>query len=492
MVAVCSVKRSAKPDCTAYRAIVSCLFYQNEAMKKIQETDSRKDAIRKFDDSMGELFDKTASFVNEVKRINISDENKIKIYTLGLNYSYDVIAIAQNVVAYSSFIKNSLLNTRYEVHRDYLDRIRVELNEVRLMSMKIVHTFTIGVEDEVDEIKDKYKSEFHKDSEVVSGNAVVKFGNYNALNWQICNLFSLSGYTCYEEVLKALSTIEVTISDLMYINHKRNDNDYEVLYNNAMDEFYSSGEWTQMQKGYINGFYNNRLKRVKPTLEFLDEQKGKLYDWLSEDKDIGFLWEANNDNISKLAKEIVKKEFEDDKHLIYLFEHLGKLKILEGWEWDLKFELTPLDDIVDVPDEYDIVQTQVTFIGDFTEETLRVVWDDIYNYMMENKDSAYAWCCLHHIMTCYNLIELTTFSIFMKWLNGFAGNELISDGNIRQCTSDYFVKNVNKKWTLEDMMNYLNNLSGTKNKYTEQKRTKLVKYRQICEGLIGIFRNMNK
>lgn len=160
--------------------------------------------------------------------------------------------------------------------------------------------------------------------------------------------------------------------------------------------------------------------------------------------------------------------------------------------WDLTFEQIPLDDIVYVPDEYDIVKAQVTFIGDFTEYELRKVWDDIYSYMMENKDSAYAWCCLHHIMTCYNLIELTTFNIFMKWLNGFAGEELISDNNIRQCTSDYFVKNVNKRWTLEDMKTYLKKLDDSKNRYTEQKKNKLIKYRHICENLYEIFRNMNK
>lgn len=461
-------------------------------MKKITANDTRKDAIRKFDDSMDELFCISASFVEEVKRITVSDENKIKIYTLGLNYSIDVTAIAENVVAYSHFIKNSLLDIRYEKHKEYLDRIRVELNEVRQMSINISNSSAIGIEEEVDEEKEKYHNGFMSEYRKVSERDPGVLASYNALNWYVCNAFSLSGYTCYDEILKGINLIENTLSELLVVNHSRTDNDYEVLYNNAMDEFYSSNNWTQLQNGYINSFYNNRLKRVKPTLEFLDEQKGKLYDWLSEDKDIGFLWEANSDNISKLAKEIIKKEFEDDKHLVYLFEHLGKLKILEDWEWDLKFELIPLDDIVDVPDEYDIVQAQVTFIGDFTEDTLRIVWDEIYNYMMEQNDSAYAWCCLHHIMTCYNLIELTTFSIFMKWLMKFSGKALISDGNIRQCTSDYFVKNVNKRWTLEDMKKYLNGLDDPKNKYTEQKRTKLIKYRQICEDLIGIFRNMNK
>lgn len=461
-------------------------------MKKITADDTRRDAIRKFDDSMDELFRLTASFVEEVKRITVSDENKIKIYTLGLNFSIDVTAIAENVVAYSHFIRNSLLSIRYEKHKDYLDRIKVELNEVRQMAINISNSAAIGIEDEVDGDKEKYHNGFMNEYRKVSERDPGALASYNALNWYVCNAFSLSGYTCYEEILKGINSIENTLSELLVVNHSRNDNDYEVLYNTAMDEFYSSNNWTQLQKGYINSFYNNRLKRVKPTLEFLDKQKGKIYDWLSEDKEIGFLWEANSDNKTKLAKEIINKEFEDDKNLIYLFEHLGKLKILEDWEWDLKFELTPIDDIVDVPDEYDIAQSQVTFIGDFTEDTLRIVWDDIYKYMMENKDSAYAWCCLHHIMTCYNLIELTTFSIFMKWLNGFAGEELISDNNIRQCTSDYFVKNVNKKWTLEDMKSYLEEFGDAKNKYTEHKRTKLIKYRQICEDLIGIFRNMNK
>lgn len=492
MVAVCSVIRSAKPDCTAYSAIVSCLFNKNEAMRKIQETDSRKDAIRKFDDSMNELFDKTASFVDEIKRINISDENKIKIYTLGLNYSYDVIAIAQNVVAYSSYIKNSLLSIRYEVHKDYLDRIKVELNEIRQMSLNIVHSYAIGVEDELDEVKEKYKSGFHKDFEVVSGNAVVQYGNYNALNWQICNSFSVSGYTCYEEVLKGLSTIETTLTDLIYINHKRNDNDYEVLYNNAMDEFYSSNEWTNIQKGYINGLYAHKFKIKAPTQESVYELMAELEYSLSEDKKIGFLWEANKDNITALSKEIVKKEFDDDVNMTYLFEHLGKIKILEDWSWDLYIESTPIEEIVNVPDEYEVVTNAVTFINNFSEDELRKVWDDIYNYMEVNKDSAYAWCCLHHIMTCYHLIERTSFSIFMKWLNGFARKTLISESNIRQCATDYFVSNVNVKWDMEEMKKYINKQNNPKVNFSKQKQAKFLKYHEICVGLIEIFRNKNK
>ena len=74
----------------------------------------------------------------------------------------------------------------------------------------------------------------------------------------------------------------------------------------------------------------------------------------------------------------------------------------------------------------------------------------------------------------------------MKWLNGFAKKELISEVNIRQVSFHYFIDVVETKWSLEEMEKFYKD-GKKKQRITPQLKAKYKKYSGICYQLREIF-----
>lgn len=288
-------------------------------MKRIYEDDSRDKAIEKFDDCMGELFSMSKGFVDEIKRIINSDEKKIKVYTLALNFSFDITTVADNVEAYVPHIKNSLLSVRYDHHEKLQKEFYNCTFELRSFCKNVKDAGSVGVEEDV---KDDY-------FETVNENAIGSImpfyeGSYTTLTLMACQTFYKEGFTAYSEIIRQLDRIENYLSELLLVNISRTDSDFEALYDRAMDGFYSSDIWVNISKGYITLLMDTVAKCKKNTLEIVQDKISALVFALEEDIELGLIWLAHRENKTKLAKEIVNKEFEESKHIDQLFGHLGK------------------------------------------------------------------------------------------------------------------------------------------------------------------------
>lgn len=430
-------------------------------MEKITLKDNRANAIRKFDGCMERFFSEAKSFVSQIKNIRDSDEDKLKIYTLGLNFHDDTHLIAENCMNYSHYISNSLLSIRLKWHDELYRRLQEETIELKTFCWGIRNAGSIGLDNEPD-----------------NNTAVVLINNQlSELKDSISSLLKDKCADIFEGIVNNIKTMEKVISSLQNLGNTRTDSIYEDIYLYSWNSYFSSDDWANVRDNYIKRLFKTVFRYKQPDAEAILGLRSQLYYDLSNDENVGAIWEGYSENKTMMARKIIEKDFETDTEVNHLFYILGRINLLDEWHDDIRFAEMPFEDAFE---EFDVRNT-VVFIDPWTEEKFRGVWNDIYLYMMKNKDSDLAWCCLQHTMTYYNMIEDCKFNYFMKWLNDFSGTTLISDVNIRQLCNQYFAKATKRKWSLDEVINGVNEEDFVcAGKDTIQVRTKFNKYCHMC------------
>lgn len=432
-------------------------------MRRIEETDNRATAISKFDSCMDTFFSTSKRFVEEIKRIGNSDENKIKVSTLAINYFHDTSLVSEIVLAYYPYIAHSMLDIRYDKHNDYYQRVQSELIELKMFLLNVINAGGVGMHN----MPNKTSAIIHVDPKLL------------VLDKTIATQLDDEGYLYFEGIVANLQTIETKINELCLINQSRNDDDYEQIYDLSRERYFNSDLWEDAKNGYIT-YLIDYLYKDGVTISQIEEEIRQCHRVLMEDREIGVLWLARHDKKTQLSKTLVNKNYETSDSLDFLFSTLGKIELLENWKNELSFEMLPCE----IAEEKKDICRSVKFIGQWDVERFRKAWPEIYQYINKEKDATYDWCCLHHTLTFYHIIERTTFAIFMRWLHDFAGEILISEVNIRQVSSYYFVERVETQWSLMDMQKYIEH--GSKQKLTPQLEKKFHKYSLICQRLRDI------
>lgn len=435
-------------------------------MDRIKKTDDRDTAIKKFDSCMDDFFILSKRYMEEVKRIGNSEENKVKISTLSMNYYHDTFFIAEIVLAYYPYISRSMLDVRYDKHNEYYNRLQAELIELKLFVARVVNAGAIGLENTSCETTSIMKI----DSSLMS------------LDKSITTQLKEEGNLYFEGIASNLQTIEEKINELRLIHQTRGDSDYEMIYDWTREQYFNSEIWEEIKDGYIN-YLNEFIYKDGVTISQIDQELSACHRALMEDREIGTLWLARHDKKTQLSQSLVAKNYDTSEQIDYLFSILGKIELLQNWKGELNFEMLP----VQIAEEKKDLSRSVIFIGEWNEERFMQAWPEIYSYLNQEKDAAYDWCCLHHTLTFYHIIERTTFAIFMRWLKKMTGEDLISETNIRQVSSYYFVDTVETQWTLKDMEKYYE--GGGKQKITTHLGNKYRKYSGICINLREIIKS---
>lgn len=433
-------------------------------MEKIKSTDNRKTAIRKFDSCMEHFFSEAKYFVSQLKRIRDSDEEKFKIHTLGLNFYGDTHLIAEICMNYSPYISNSLLSIRLKKHEELWERLQKETVELKTLCICIRNAESIGL-----------------DNEPADTTAIVLVDNQiSELKDSLSSLLKDNCADIFGGIVKNIMKIEETILRLKDLANTRTDSIYEEIFVNSWNTYYSSDDWQKIRDNYIQHLYRIHFNYRKPDIEKIMNLRASLDYDLSNDENLGAIWEAHSENKTMMARKIIEKDFETDTEINQLFYTLGRMSLLEEWLDDIRFAEMPYEEAYE---EFDVRNT-VVFIAPWTEEKFREVWDKIYQYFKEKKETALDWCCLQHTMTYYNMIADCKFNFFMRWLNEFSGEILITDVNIRQVCSSYFAKATKRLWKMDELIHGVNEENFVwQGKDTAQIRTKFNKYSIMCDDI---------
>lgn len=424
-------------------------------MRRIEETDSRGQAIAKFDSCMERFFNSSKILLEELKKIPCCDENNVKIYTLAMNYYHDTNLVVDIATAYYDYIAYSMLCVDFPKHDKLYRRFESDLLELTYRLNRLSESDSIVLDSTLPEnisLEEQLAIMDKSISEQLDGNGILYF----------------------KGIIKNLSRIKDALNSLQVVGAGRTASSYEEIYDRMAEEYYNSDLWENLKNRYISTLVNRTFKNTPITYEKIDELINELYSDLGGHEELGCIWEAYEENKTELSKAIVKKEYESATYIEHMFAILGKIELLQNWKEEIKFEELPCEEAEEATG---LVQ-DVIFINEREEERFTKAWPEIKAYMEEVMDADYAWCCLHHTMTFYHYIKKTSFKFFMRWLNNYAEKELISEVNIRQVSFHYFIDVVETKWSLDEMVKFYER--GGKQKITPQLKAKYNKYSSIC------------
>lgn len=432
-------------------------------MHRIEDTDNRKQAIEKFDSCMERFFDSSGIFLEELKKIPCCDENSVKMYSLAMNYYHDTNLVIDIATHYYDYIAYSMLSVNHTKHDKLYRRFCNETYELTHRLKSILELTEI-------ELDYTFPSENPLDEQLAE------------MDKTITGQFDENGILYFGAILKNLSKIKDVLKSLEVVGGGRTANSYEEIYDRMREEYYNSDLWENLKNNYISDLIKRKFRNRSITTEAIEDLICELEDELESHEELGAIWQAFKNNKTKLSKEIVNKEYESPQHIEFMFSILGKKELLENWKEEIRFEELPCEI---VEEETGLVQG-VEFFDEPEEQRFHEAWPEIYSYMKEVKVADYAWCCLHHILTSYHFIKTTSFKFFMRWLNHYANEQLITEVNIRQASFHYFVNVVETKWSLKDMEEFYR--QGGKQKITLQLKKKYEKYSRICIELRDILR----
>ena len=395
-----------------------------------------------------------------MNRIGNSDENKVKISTLAMNYYHDTCLVVEIIAPYYTYIAYSMLNIRFDKHNEYLTQLNSDLLELKLKICSIIKAGTVGLD-----------NTFTNEKSIISIDEKLL-----ALDKKLTEQLKDDGNLYFEGIARNFNLIEEGLNKLCTINQTRKDNDYIEIYDWMREEYYNSVQWEDIKGGYVNYLmeflYKDRITQTQIEREIAQYRRN-----LMEDKELGSLWMAHHENKSELCKRIILMDLNTIDSIHYLFDTLGKIELLEAWKNELIFERLPYK----IAKEKKEMVQGVVFVGSWNEERFKRAWPKIFEYMKNEKKADYDWCCLHHTLTFYQIIEKTTFKYFMEWLNQLSGITLINDTNIRKVSSYYFVEKVETQWSVQQMQEHINN--GGKEKMTSQWESKFKRYSLICDKI---------
>lgn len=286
------------------------------------------------------------------------------------------------------------------------------------------------------------------------------------------------GCRAARQMMRIMVRVNKSLIEVRDIEQNRNDDTYALLYDQAKNSYYESDEWIKIKDNYVDTLKTKWLLPYCDAQDVLRDKENEILEELSERGPFARLWSAYRGDSAMMGKSVSELCLYNTVELHDMFCNEGKLRIIQDFCRQYRFS----GECYILPPEY--ITREVRFKDKKDEKIFGKRWPYIYKYMKRKMHServpAYAWCCLNHVLCYFGIIEEVEFSIFMKWLNEYAKETLITPENIRQVKNNYFVRNVSTKWVGKDYYDEDN---------TNQSTKKFRRFAIICDELKDILQD---
>lgn len=410
------------------------------------------------DETMERLFDVTEEYRNlyiKYSRMGFPASHHI---TLAYNYALVLVEISEDVENHFQFIKTLPVDDRIDYHKDMTDRMKRELETVRDKAEKIANS---EIEIDVNKI-------ISSKNDIPVLQSLKRFAEKagQPMLEESINLFQFI-YMIIDAIIERFET-------LANLRLTRDDRDYHDLFVAIQDYYFLSDDWERIKNQYINKLFQTKKLSATSTISDVVVFRNELLEDIYNEAVWGEIYDLEEKNFTKLAKYSIQTLAVDspDK-IIELLKLIGKYNLLSDWMKELEDKGAPYDEIPEeTPDEI----VGFAFTSDEMEQAFNDKFPQIKKYMEGKK--AIDWCCVHHILGWRNFINDCDFVDFMRWLNIYNGNLIMTEANIRQVKSDYFVK-TKVKWNLDDYRAE-NDTTQTKSRYK--------RYINYCDDIEAILK----
>ena len=405
-------------------------------MKKIRPDDNRYDIIRKFDDCMVEFFARTTGFCEEAERIVNSDEDNSKVYLLAMGLMMDLQIVYDNAVTYCEEIKNSMLDIRIDENLKFKKSMEERLVSFRKMVESMINCGSLGVD--YNEMNDKINNDEEVSIEMTDTTDIQLFSRNLSKN------LADKTIPIFEYISNVVAYLDGMFVELTTLNKTRTDDDYRNIYDISFEKYKASDRWIVYRDRYlptrIQENYDGKIEKM--TSQSFDFEIKRILNRIHGDIDLEEVWTSYSDSALETCKYFVSKEMKDDSVIQRYFRNVAIIDHIN--EQKIYFE----KNIIRVGQD-SLLAKKVQFIKPYSEYRLLAAWPDIIDYMGDSgKAYGIRWCCLHHALAFDKRINNVRFSTFMRWFMKFVKvNDLISESNLSQCASNYFVVTTSAQWS---------------------------------------------
>ena len=405
-------------------------------MNKIRPDDKRQEIIRKFDACMDEFFARTTGFCEEAERIVNSDEDNSKVYLSAIGLMMDLQIVYDNAVKYCDEIKYSMLDIRIDENLNFKKGMEERLVAFRKMVASMISSGSLGVD--YNEMNDKINSE---------EGGIVDMSDTTDIQLFSRNLSKdLADKTIpiFESIAKVVAFLDGMFVELTTLNKTRTDDDYRNIYDRSFEKYKASDRWITYRDRYlptrIQEDYDGKIEKM--TSQSFDFEIKRLLNRIYEDNDLEEVWTSYSDSALETCKYFVSRDLKDDSVIQRYFRHVAIIDHIK--EQKMHFE----KNIIRIGQD-SLLAKKVQFIKPYSEYRLLAAWPDIIDYMGDSgKAFGIRWCCLHHALAFDKRINNVRFSTFMRWFMKFVkAFDLISESNLSQCASNYFVVTTSAQWS---------------------------------------------
>lgn len=405
-------------------------------MNKIRPDDKRQEIIRKFDACMDEFFARTTGFCEEAERIVNSDEDNSKVYLSAIALMMDLQIVYDNAVKYCDEIKYSMLDIRIDENLIFKKGMEERLVAFRKMVASMISSGSLGVD--YNEMNDKINSE---------EGGIVDMSDTTDIQLFSRNLSKdLADKTIpiFESIANVVAYLDGMFVELTTLNKTRTDDDYRNIYDRSFEKYKASDRWITYRDRYlptrIQEDYDGKIEKM--TSQSFDFEIKRLLNRIHEDNDLEEVWTSYSDSALETCKYFVSRDLKDDSVIQRYFRNVAIIDHIK--EQKMHFE----KNIIRIGQD-SLLAKKVQFIKPYSEYRLLAAWPDIIDYMGDSgKAFGIRWCCLHHALAFDKRINNVRFSTFMRWFMKFVkAFDLISESNLSQCASNYFVVTTSAQWS---------------------------------------------
>ncbi len=407
----------------------------------------RLSLFNQYDQTMEKLMKEMNGFrVNS--RIVIGEKKEaIKLYGYAFNFAwtlYNSIDICQK---YEAEIKNSLFYGRFDQNQKYADDFEIVAKELIHFIENIVTNQCIEFED------------YDNDGLITGVLDKEKLLSDNKYLAGLKKHLSRNGYKILNIVCFYLRYMTQILTSIRNFRANMSDNDYRFLFEREFDDYRSTEEWADLESSFIIRNINIKYHGIEPTLDQLSDLLTEENNKIEEMSDDFGIIEPYLEDYAKLARVIIKREFKTElnSHILELFRHLGRIKLILKWQAQLEEEKLCCEPLAD--DEADF-----SYGDKYTKAVSKRTFPEILKLFDERKTKD--WVCFYHVLVCYHYMDFIDFNAFNRWLTELAGKVLITEGYARVIKMEYWADKAKYTWRLEDALNS-NNSKQQENKYRD-------------------------
>lgn len=409
-------------------------------MFQIKPQDKRNDIFKKFDGCMEDFFAGTTRFCEEVERITKSDEDKTKVHLLAMGLMMDLQILYHNAKIYYDEIKYSMLDIRIDKNLEHMEAMEKKLVDFRFI-----------IDNEIKRGKQRAENEetenlvvSHKDDNSSTDIILYTSGLSRDLSYWSLQIF--------EKIAEVVKYIDDMLFDLTRLNLTRDDKEFGEIYNRCFEKYISSDKWLIYRDNYLQNIiqdtFDGRIENM--TSQSFDAIIKNIKNKIHDEEELDNVWVSCGNSVSATCKYFIGLKLNDDILINTYFKYVALIDYINEEKKNFEMKIIKVG-------EGSLLADSVQFIKPYSEDRFALALNDIQIYMDNNgMSTGYWWCCLHHALAFDRRINNVDFRTFMRWLMDFVGDDnMISEDNISQYTSNYFVVTTNRMWSLKDYKDYI-------------------------------------